>query len=43
MTEVLGTSTSETLTLITCTGTFGGGEYDRRLVVRATGVGVVKP
>jgi LPXTG-site transpeptidase (sortase) family protein len=35
--EIVGDSDSETLTLITCTGTFdsNSGEYDTRLVVRA--------
>ena len=37
-TEVTASTGAETLTLITCTGSFNGTEYDSRLIVRATRV-----
>ncbi|MBI2765048.1 MAG: class F sortase [Chloroflexi bacterium] len=41
MREVLAESPDDTLTLITCAGTFSGGQYSDRLVLRAAKTGVV--
>ena len=43
MTEVLAATSSESLTLITCSGQFVGGEYIDRRIVRAVRVGAVEP
>jgi LPXTG-site transpeptidase (sortase) family protein len=42
MAEILAPTAVESVTLITCTGTFSGGEYSHRLVVRAAKTGVVR-
>jgi LPXTG-site transpeptidase (sortase) family protein len=41
MREVLAETPGDTLTLITCGGSFGGGQYSDRLVLRAAKTGVV--
>jgi LPXTG-site transpeptidase (sortase) family protein len=41
MAEVLAPTSTESVTLITCGGTFSAGAYTHRLVVRATRTGVV--
>jgi len=33
--QIIGTTSTESVTLITCNGTFAGGHYNNRLVVRA--------
>jgi LPXTG-site transpeptidase (sortase) family protein len=43
MAEVLASTTDESITLITCTGQFSGGQYLDRHIVRAVRVGVVEP
>lgn len=43
MEEILAPTGVESLTLITCGGSFSAGEYDSRLIVRAAGAGVRKP
>ena len=43
MAEVLASTTDESITLITCTGDFVGGEYLDRHIVRAVRVEVVEP
>lgn len=42
MAEVVGPTATESATLITCGGSFSGGEYTHRLVVRAAKTGTVK-
>jgi LPXTG-site transpeptidase (sortase) family protein len=43
MAEVLAITTDESITLITCSGTFSGGQYLDRHIVRAVRTGVVEP
>ena len=43
MAEILAPTPVESITLITCTGQFSSGEYDRRLVVRAARTSVSRP
>lgn len=43
MAEVLAATSEESLTLITCSGQFVGGEYVDRRIVRAVRVGAVEP
>ena len=43
MAEVLAPTSTESLTLITCGGSFSGGVYSHRLVLRATRTNVIKP
>jgi len=43
MAEVLAATSSESLTLITCSGQFVGGEYVDRRIVRAIRVGAMEP
>jgi LPXTG-site transpeptidase (sortase) family protein len=43
MEEVVGYTSTETITLITCSGSFQAGDYSDRLVLRAAKVGVVRP
>ena len=42
MSEILAQTSAESLTLITCTGQFAGGEYTDRLVLRAIRTGIVR-
>ncbi|MCC6382991.1 MAG: class F sortase [Dehalococcoidia bacterium] len=43
MEDVLAPTSTESVTLITCGGTFGGGQYSHRLVLRAARTEVVRP
>lgn len=43
MGDVLAPTSTESVTIITCGGTFGGGQYSHRLVLRAARTEVIRP